>query len=205
MLRLALNISGNNSLATARSPIYTPLAFLPPVCMKSGVPIFAIAMLFAPLNLTAFAQVVENPQAICGNRLSGIEKAKCLVERRNAILRQLGRLPPASSSSASSSVSSESSSSSAIAAGASSSSSAQPRSCSRMNGREKALCLVEQRKEILKQLAGRPPVASIVQVPVPKAPAKSNCTRMRTPEERMKCHAGNRPGTVSSSSASASQ
>lgn len=170
--------------------------------MASFMSAFAIAILFSALNLTAFAQVVESPQVICGGRLSGVEKAKCLVEQRNEILRQLGRLPPASSSSTSSSASSESSSYSAIAAGASSSSLAQPRSCSRMNGREKALCLVEQRKAILKQLSGRPPVASVIQVPVP--PVRSNCTRMRTPEDRIKCHAGNRAGSVSSSLSSSS-
>lgn len=176
--------------------------------MKSVMFIFSIAMLFTSLNMTtAFAQVVESPQAVCSSRLSGVEKAKCLVEQRNEILRQLGRLPPASlSSSTSSSASSESSESSPAPAAATQTSSSPPtlpRSCSRMNGREKALCLVEQHKEILRQLANRPPVASIVSVPIPKFPAKkANCARMRTPEDRIKCHSGNRQGAGSSSTAS---
>lgn len=167
----------------------------------------AIAAFVAVFSQASLAQTIDNPQTACSNRLSGIEKAKCLVEQRNEILRQLGRLPPASSSSSSTSSSefSESSPAPAAAAQTSSSSSAQPRACSRMNGRDKVLCLVEQRKEILKQLAGRPPVASIVTVPVQKAPARANCTRMRTPEDRMKCHAGNRRGSGPSSSTSASQ
>ena len=179
---------------------YTPSAFLSSPRMKASVSALSVAMLLATASHTALAQTTTSPQFICSNRLSGLEKAQCLVQQRNEILRQLGLLPPTPRSSTQSSevgsISSESVASSPTAFPT------QPRSCSRMNGREKALCLVEQRKEVLRQLANRPPVASLVTVPIPKAPVKANCTRLRDPVERTKCHSGNRIGTSSSSASS---
>ncbi len=201
---MLLNHSIISSLCNLRSrtlsQLLSPLSSYSPMKL-TVLTLHAIAM-FVVVSQTALAQVVEHPQVICSSRLSGLEKAKCLVEQRNEILRQLGRLPPAASSSSESSESSASSPAPVITTQASSSS-IQPRSCSRMKDREKALCLVEQRKEILRQLAAiRPPVGSIVTVPVPRALAKTNCTRMRNPAERVRCHSGNRVGPSSSSSAS---
>lgn len=195
------------------SPVHSPGYFSPSV-MQPTLSLLSVSLLLAALSPlawsggTAFAEVVPSPQVICSSRLDGLAKAKCLVEQRNEILRQLGRLSPASSSTSSSS--SESSAVVSSASSASSASSSSPvsylgRSCSRMNGKEKAMCLYEQRKEILRQIATQPPVASVVQVTIQKPVVKkANCTRYRDPAERVKCHAGNRDGTAASSASASS-
>src|SRR3989338_9627777 len=54
--------------------------------MKSPVAVLSASLLLAVLTQTAVAQIAS-PQQICSSRMTGKEKAQCLVEQHREILR----------------------------------------------------------------------------------------------------------------------
>ncbi len=180
-------------------------------CMKSAA-VLSASMLLTLFTQTALADVAPSPQAICSSRMTGAEKAQCLVKQRQEILRQMGRLPPpsqagtpvfASSASSESSVSSQAGTPALDATSSSSASPTQPRSCARLGSLERAQCLAEQHKEILRQLATQSRPTIVTPAPVqPQVPARANCNRIRDGAVRAKCQAENWAKTRGSSSSS---
>ncbi len=147
--------------------------------------------LLLPLLLTATAFAQEIPT--CSSRLPSMERAKCLVDWHKQTMIQFGR---ASSSSYSRPASSAGSTSFRSVVTGATSSSSPVLSCSRAYGAVRAACLVQQRKDLLKQLAER----KYVPPPPPPSAKPRNCARYTDGATRMRCLGG---GEIILSSSSA--
>lgn len=150
----------------------------------------AFLLLSLTMSGAAFAQEVST----CSSRLPPLERAKCLVEWHKQVMAQLGRSSAPANAGAVSSGASSPASAIVISVGSSGS---VMLSCSRAFGAVRAACLVQQRKDTLKKLAGRKYVP-----PPPPAPVKPrSCARYTDGATRMRCLGGGQIILSSSSSA----
>ncbi len=152
---------------------------------------------------TVTVVTAEAPISGCSTRMPSAERAVCLVKWHQQLMQSMGRGSVSSykwnssSSSSSSSSAAHSSSAAGVTHSSSSASSFSMQSCSRAYGVQRALCLVEQRKAVLKLLSTRPVVKPM---PQPAVPARKNCSRYSDRFIRAKCLNGEKFSLSSSSS-----
>lgn len=135
-----------------------------------------VVMMFAR---PAFAEGAAMPSC---TRMSGLEKAACLVEQRKAVLKALGRLPAAVTTS-SAAAALQPPAPSVVTAAVSS----PTPSCSRLPGAKRAQCLEQQRKELLKRLAGVTLTKNVQAQVIPVIAKPKSCSRITDGAERIKC------------------